>query len=290
MPTTKAQAQALSKSLKKQKDAPKDDGYVVRELSNNRASKDVPLKIPQPVGDPLTIGKHIVFLTPKEGGTNLVVMSVAGGRPTAPKTLEGNFNGTIHTCRRGDDIAVAVHGGRKDQGRATATGGEGKTALTVTLLRKGVWTKPAETTFPFDRATESELVCTENGASLTWAKKGDGGAIVGRIDCSGDGCATSEVKIGAIDAIYFWTTGPIGTKTLFMYRGTLGETRLRVAPMADLANAKDTILFDAPDFGGPSTGELLPVLTDQAALLIFRGEQPVALRVGADGGASIVSL
>jgi hypothetical protein len=100
----------------------------------------------------------------------------------------------------------------------------------------------------------------------------------------------SEAKLGALEAVYFWTTGPIGTKTLFMYRGPLGETRLRVAALADLANAKDTIVFDGPDFGGPSTGELLPVLSDQAALLIFRGEQPVALRVGADGAASIVTL
>jgi hypothetical protein len=290
MPTTKAQAQALSKSLKKAKDAPKDDGFVVRELSGNRATKDVPLKIPPSVGDPLAVGKHVVFLTPKEGGTNLVVLSVAGGRPSAPKTLEGAFSGTIHTCRRGDTVAVAVHGGRKDQGRAQPTGGEGKTAVTVTLFEKGAWTKPAEATMPFDRATESELTCTENGASLTWAKKADDGATVGRIDCTSDGCATSEAKLGALEAVYFWTTGPIGTKTLFMYRGPLGETRLRVAALADLANAKDTIVFDGPDFGGPSTGELLPVLSDQAALLIFRGEQPVALRVGADGAASIVTL
>ncbi len=290
LPGTKAQAQALSKSLKKAKDAPKDDGYVVRELNGNKATKDVPLKIPQPVGDPLAIGKHIVFLTPKEGGTNLVVMSVAGGRPSAPKTLDGNFRGTIHTCRRGDDIAVAVHAGRKDQGRAEPTGGEGKTALTVVQFRNGAWTKPAETTFPFDRANESDLVCTANGASLTWAKKTDDGATVGRIDCAADGCATSEAKLAAIDPIYFWATGPIGAKTLFMYRGTLGETRLRVAALSELASAKETILFDAPDFGGPTTGELLPVLTDSAALLIFRGEQPVALRIGADGGASIVAL
>jgi hypothetical protein len=290
MPTTKAQAQALSRSLKKAKDAPKDDGYVVRELNGNRASKEVPLKIPPSVGDPLAVGKHIVFLTPKEGGTNLVVLSVAGGRPTAPKTLEGAFNGTIRTCRRGDSVAVAVHAGRKDQGRAQPTGGEGKTAVTVTLFQKGAWTKPAEATMPFDRATESELVCTENGASLTWAKKTDDGATVGRIDCGSDGCATSEAKLAALEAVYFWTTGPIGSKTLFMYRGPLGETRLRVAPLAELQNAKETIVFDAPDFGGPSTGELLPVLTDQAALLIFRGEQPVALRVGADGAANIVTL
>ncbi|HEX6764053.1 MAG TPA: hypothetical protein VF103_01220, partial [Polyangiaceae bacterium] len=290
MPTTKAGAKALSKALKAKKAAPKDEGYVVRELAGNKASKEVPLKIPPPVGDPLTIGNQIVFLTPKEGGTNLVVMSVAHGRASAPRTLEGAFTGTIHTCRRGDDLAVAVFGGRKDQGRAQATAGEGKTAVTVALFRKGTWSKAAEATLPFERATESELTCTANGASITYAQKSDGGATVGRIDCAADGCKTSEAKLGGIEPIYFWATGALGEKTLFLYRSTLGETRLRVASLSELANAKDTIVFDGPDFGGPTTGELLPVLSDSAALLIFRGEQPVALRVGAEGTATIVAL
>lgn len=292
LPNSLAQAKAIAKAAKK-KPAPgaaQEDGYVVRELKNNTASKDVPLKIPQPVGDPLALGNQIVFLTPKEGGTNLVAVSVANGRASAPRTLEGAFAGTIHTCRRGEELAVAVFGGRKDQGRATATAGEGKTAVTVTLYRNGAWTKPAEATIPFERATESELVCTANGASLTWAQKAESGATVGRVDCSADGCKASEAKLAGIDTQYVWTTGAIGEKTLFLYRSTLGETRLRVASLAELPSAKDTIVFDTPDFGGPTTGELRPLLSEQAALLIFSGEQPVALRVGGDGAASIVAL
>jgi hypothetical protein len=289
LPTSLEQARALAKSAKS-KEAAKDDGYVVRELRNNKASKDVALKIPTPVGDPLALGNQIVFLTPKEGGTNLVVVSTTNGRPSAPRTLEGAFTGTIHTCRRGDDLAVAVFGGRKDQGRAQATAGEGKTAVTVTLYRNGAWTKAAEATIPFERATESDLVCTPTGASLTWAQKAEGGATVGRVDCGADGCKSSEAKLAGIEPTYFWTTGAIGEKTLFLYRGALGETRLRVASLAELPNAKDTILFDTPDFGGPTTGELVPVVSDQAALLVFRGEQPVALRVGADGSANVVAL
>jgi hypothetical protein len=289
LPTSLEQARALAKSAKA-KEAAKDDGYVVRELKGNKASKNAPLKIPTPVGDPQALGNQIVFLTPKEGGTNLVVVSVTNGRASTPRTLEGAFTGTIHTCRRGDELAVAVFGGRKDQGRAQPTAGEGKTAVTVTLYRNGAWTKAAEATLPFERATESDLVCTPNGASLTWAQKGDGGPTVGRIDCSADGCKTSEVKLAGVDPQYFWTTGAIGEKTLLLYRGALGETRLRVASLAELPNAKDTIVFDTPDFGGPTTGELVPVLSDAAALLVFRGEQPVALRVGADGATNVVSL
>lgn len=284
LPTSKAQAAALAKSAS----APKDDGYVFRSLANDKASKDVPLKIPTPVGDPIAVGNQIVFLVPEEGGTNLGVVSVTRGRASPAKILEGVFMGSIRTCRRGDDLAVAVHGGRKDQGRATATGGDGKTAVTVVLYQKGAWQKPLEATIPFERATESELVCTANGASIAWAQKTPEGTSVGRIDCAGDACATSVKKMATIDPVYFWATLPLGEKTLLMYRSTLGETRLRVAPLHALADAPDTILFDGPDFGGPTTGELLPVVSDSAALLIFRGEQAVAVRVGADGKASVL--
>ena len=122
------------------------------------------------------------------------------------------------------------------------------------------------------------------------------GIVEGNEECDdgnvvpGDGCKASEAKLAGIDTQYVWTTGAIGEKTLFLYRSTLGETRLRVASLAELPNAKDTIVFDTPDFGGPTTGELRPLLSEQAALLIFSGEQPVALRVGGDGAASIVAL
>jgi len=279
----------LPKPGMKMPKAPADDGYVARELSGGKASKDVPLKI-EPVGEPITLGNQIVFLSPKTAGTNLTVMSFSRGRASAPRTLEGAFSGSFHTCRRGDEFAVATFAGRKDQGRATPTGGEGKTAFTVTLFKNGTWSKPAEATLPFERATESELVCTANGASIAWAQKSEGGATVGRLDCTAESCVTSEAKLGGIDAIYFWAAAPLGEKTLLLYRSTLGETRLRVAALSQLAGATDTILFDSPDFGGPTTGELVPALTDAAALLVFRGETPVALRVGADGAASIIAL
>jgi hypothetical protein len=275
--------------MKMPKAAPADDGYVARELKQNKASKDIPLKI-QPVGEPISIGNQIVFLTPTNAGTNLSVVSVSNGRASAPRTLEGAFSGSFHTCRNGDDLAVATFGGRKDQGRATATAGEGKTAFTVTLFRNGNWSKPAEATLPFERGTESELICTANGASIAWAQKSEGGATVGRIDCTADGCKSNEAKLAGIDSTYFWAVAPLGEKTFLLYRSTLGETRLRVGGLAELASAKDTILFDTPDFGGPTTGELVPVITNTAALLVFRGEQPVALRIGADGAPSVVSL
>jgi hypothetical protein len=76
---------------------------------------------------------------------------------------------------------------------------------------------------------------------------------------------------------------------LLLYRSSLGETRLRLAPLADLPTAKDSIVFDVGDYGGPSTGDLSVLAGDSAVLLLFRGEQPVALRVGSDGAVSVIT-
>jgi hypothetical protein len=92
-----------------------------------------------------------------------------------------------------------------------------------------------------------------------------------------------------VESKWWWSVAPLGEKMMVLWRSGLGETRLRVAPLAELASAKDTILFDSPDFGGPNAGELSPVLGQNAALLIFRGEQPVALHVARDGAARILS-
>ena len=82
-----------------------------------------------------------------------------------------------------------------------------------------------------------------------------------------------------IESKWWWAVGPLGDKLLVMWRSSLGETRLRLAPLAALPTTKDIIVFDAPDFGGPNAGELSTLYTNDDALLIFRGEKPVAVHV-----------
>jgi hypothetical protein len=142
-------------------------------------------------------------------------------------------------------------------------------------------------------------VCTKSGASLAYAQVVDGGVQVGRLDCTvtvkgnadvqGIGCKTSEVKLPSVESKWWWAVGPLGDKTLVMWRSSLGETRLRIAPLAALATAKDSVVFDAPDFGGPNAAELSPVYSDDAALLIFHDEKPVALSVAAEGSVRVLA-
>jgi hypothetical protein len=266
-----------------------DAGLVAIELTDGKASKPVKLAIVSPVGDPWTLGNQILFLSPTESGVELGVKSLNHGRLKDGGALKGNFAGAFHTCQKGDTYALATYAGRSGQGSAKATGGEGKTAVTFTTYSGGSWSKPAEATMPFERAGESDLVCTSSGASIAWLKGDKTSTTVGRVDCKADGCKSSDVVLPGFDSQYLWAVAPLGDKIFVLYRSSLGDTRVRIATLAELPNAKDTIVFDAGDFGGPTPGEIGVLSTDSAALLLFRGEQPVALRLGSDGALSIVS-
>jgi len=266
-----------------------DEGFVVVELNNGKASKGVKLPVASPVGEPITVANQILSLTPVEGGVALDIEALSHGRLKSGGTVKGTFAGPFHTCQKGDFYGVATYAGHSGQGSAKATGGDGKTALTFLAFQGGSWSKPAEVTLPFDRTGESDLVCTAGGASVAWLKGDKAAATVGRIDCKADGCKSNEVNLPGFDSTYLWAVAPLGDKVFVLYRSSLGDTRVRIAPLADLPNAKDSVVFDEGDFGGPSTGDLSVLSTDQAALLLFRGEKPVAVRLGADGAVSVVT-
>jgi hypothetical protein len=286
--------------FQKPKGAKPDEGFVAVELKNGKASKEIKLPIEGQVGNPTSIGNQALWITPTEGGVELNTRTIAGGRLGGGGKLKGTFAGTFNTCERGGAYALAVFGSKAGQGASSKpTGGEGKTAVTFTRFEKGSWSKPVETTMPFERAGESALTCTPDGASLAWMKAEKGtqtapaNAVVGRIDCKADGCKSNEVTIPGLDSSYLWAVGTLGDKVFVLYRGVHGETRLRVASLSDLPTTKDSIVFDVNDYGGPSTGELSVLATDTAALLLFRGErgeQPTALRLANDGAVSMVSL
>jgi hypothetical protein len=268
----------------------KEEGFIAVELKGGKAGKDVKLPIKATVGDPIAIGNQIVYLNPVEGGAELVAQSLAGGRLKPMATLKGQFSGALHSCRKGDQLAVAAYGGRAGQQTAKATAGEGKTQLSLAIFQNGAWSKTLEATLPFDRVYDSDLVCTKSGVSLTWVKPDENGVLVGRIDCSADGCKAADTKVAGLESKWWWAVGPVGDKVLLLWRAAFGETKARVAPLAELGSAKDTLVFDSPDFGGPTAGELSPLFADDAALLVFRNEQPVALQVGSDGTPKLIGL
>jgi len=294
--------------------AEKDDGYQVSVLTEGKASKPVKLPSAKLIGEPLALGDQVVYLQQTDGQaqgnapsaaatttvddaqkqTNaargrLIAKSVLAGRLKDQPIESGVFSGALHGCRTQGMLAVGAYGARAGLHNAQPTAGAGKTQLTVTLFQGNLWSKPSSVTIPFARGIDSDLVCTKTGASLAYAQTVPDGALVGRVDCRTDGCQANEVKLPGVESKWWWAVGPLGDKLLVMWRSALGETRLRLAPLAALPNSKDVIVFDAPDFGGPNAGELSALYADDDALLIFRGEKPVALHVSSDGSVRPVA-
>jgi len=266
----------------------KDEGFQVTPLSGGKAGKSNKLPIATPLGDPLSLGDQVVYLQQAEGGAEFVAKSLTGARLKQTSLEKGAFSGSLHGCRRNGALAVAAFGPRAGQHNAKPTTSDGKTQVTVTLYQNDSWSKPSSATIPFERGVESDLVCTKTGASLAYAQTVPSGIRVGRIDCDPSGCKSNEVELAGVESKWWWAAGPLGDKVLLMWRSTLGETRLRIAPLSALPTTKDMIVFDAPDFGGPNAGELSSLYADDDALLIFRGEKPVALHISADGLVRVV--
>jgi hypothetical protein len=59
--------------------------------------------------------------------------------------------------------------------------------------------------------------------------------------------------------------------------------------MGQLAQARDVVLFDDTEHGGPKAGEAMSVFTSDAALLPFKQAPPVVMSIEADGTAKILS-
>lgn len=267
----------------------KDQGFQAVLLSAGKAGKASKLSIDHPVQEPLALGNQVVYLQQNGSNTEFVAKTLSGGRLKDVVTEAGNFSGALHGCRHNSTLAVAAFGPRAGQHNAKATGGDGKTQVTVTVFQGNAWSKPSSVTIPFERGIESDLVCTKTGASLSYAQAVDGGVLVGRVDCDSTGCKVNEAKLPGIESKWWWAAGPVGDKQLVMWRSGLGETRFRLAPLSALPNTKDVIAFDAPDFNGPNAGELSALYSEDGALLVFRGEKPVAVHVAPEGALHVVT-
>jgi hypothetical protein len=131
-------------------------------------------------------------------------------------------------------------------------------------------------------------VCTKTGASVAWVRRTAETVEVGRLDCTADGCKPQTVSLSGIESKWWGGVAPLGDKVLVFWRSKLGETRLRVGSLTELAQATDQLLFDSSDYGGPVAGEPMQASTETASLFVFNQESPVALRIGADGRATLL--
>jgi hypothetical protein len=266
-----------------------EGGFVAVRLKQGKPGKDQKLGAESPLTKPAQLAGHAYWVEGGDGGNRLVIKGLAGDRLHDEAAFPGSFKGPLHTCSAEGVIGIAAWDKRSGQPSAKATAGSDKTQLTVTQFDGKAWSKPAEATIPFERVVESELVCTKSGVSMTYATGAPGALEIGRVDCTPEGCKTAAVKLPGVESRWWWLLSPVGDNVVMLWRSTLGETRLRSAPLAGLATAPDKVVFDSSEFGGPAVNDVTPIIGSDAALLVFRSERPVALRVGKDGSVSVLS-
>jgi hypothetical protein len=266
-----------------------DKGYVVVSLAKGKASKPIELKSKGTIFQPKSLGSEIVWLESGENSSTLAVRALTGNKLATRANIVGVFNGNVHSCSSGSNTAVGVWGPHEGQRGSKPSLGKDSTSVTIAIRSDGEWSKAFEAKLPFRRTIESELTCTRTGVSIAWAEPSDGGAKVGLLSCDAKGCNTTETTLPGIESRWWWAVGPVGEKVLLMWRAGLGEARMRLAPLDQLNAAKDSVLFDDQDHGGPKAGEAIPVFTDESALLIFKGDQSVVMNILKDGSVKILS-
>jgi hypothetical protein len=266
-----------------------DKGYVAIPLNKGKAGKPIELKSKGTITQPLALGNQVLWLEAGEGGSRLFIKTLKGNKLVDTASLTGTFAGPYHVCKSARTTALATWAGHTGQRAAKPNSGSDMTQLTFTMATEGAWSKPVEAKLPFKRATESELVCSASSASVSWAEPTEDGFKVGQLVCDASGCKTTEAKLQNVESRWWWAVGPVGDKMLVMWRANLGEARMRLAPLGQLDQAKDIVLFDDPDHGGPKAGEALSVFGPASALLLFKQEPPVALSIAADGSAKVLS-
>jgi hypothetical protein len=264
------------------------DGLVAVMMKDGKAGKDIKLETKTARNKPVVAGDRVIWREEQEGGAELVVKTGSAAGLKDELALKGSFSGPFHTCEGDGRLAIATWERNASLPGAKPTAGAGKTQVTVAQYDKGAWSMAAETTIPFERLAESELYCSKTGASMAYAARVDGVLQVTRVDCSGDACKQSSVKLPNVDSKWWWAVAPMGDKTLIMWRAALGETRLRVAPIAELDKQKDVLVFDTSDFGGPSAPDATSLIAESGALFLFKTERPVALSVAPSGAVKVV--
>jgi hypothetical protein len=267
---------------------PSTKGFVAIEITKGKSSKETKLAI-EPVGTPLAMGSQIVYVTGEGPGASLEAKAFSKGRLSSVASIKGAFVGPLHRCSTGSGSAVATFDGHDGQHSAKPTAGAGKTQFTIAFRTGDSWSKAQAATLPFDRALDSDLVCTKTGASIAWIRPTADSVEVGRLDCNAEGCKPQVESLSGVESKWWGGVAPLGEKVMLFWRSSLGETRVRVGSLSDLAKAPDQLLFDSADFGGPVAGEPLQISTEAAALFVFNQSRPVALRVGADGRATLLA-
>lgn len=238
------------------------------------ASSRYAIKGPQDNPDP-HLARQQAIRDAEELGMIGMLNSKAGGDPNAPTSpwgrddsLGGGFGGL---------------GGLAGLGGLGGRGGPG--TIGSPAPRRGDDVLPRIDAAAIDGGGVS---CAGGSAARTWHVERGSLAEVHQVRCTAEGCTHQYTKVRGLGVKSLWLATTLGDKVLLVFRGTLGEVRMRMAPLADLGKTVDTVIMDSPEYGGPEVGESHVLASASAVVVLFRGESLFGLRIGADGKHQVV--
>jgi hypothetical protein len=123
------------------------------------------------------------------------------------------------------------------------------------------------------------FTCSADHATLTWR---DASERIHQVRCTPDECERRSVTL-ALRPRSWWHATSIGGRTLILWRGAKGELRMRFDEIEKLPEARDVIVMDSAEYGGPEAVDLEVFTSDGGAVFWFRGLGFHALAIDAQG-------
>jgi hypothetical protein len=185
-----------------------------------------------------------------------ILNSGAGGDPDAPTAPWGRDDARDHRPIFGDRPTAAP---AKDEaaGRPTATLASARPHL-----------------------PRQSLICGEGHATLTW--RDEIADRIHQVRCTPERCQHRSVAL-ALKPRSWWHATSIGDRTLILWRGAKGELRMRFDAIEKLPAARDVMVMDSAEYGGPEAVDLEAFTSDRGAVFWFRGLGFHALAIDAEG-------
>ena len=196
--------------------------------------------------------------------------------------------GMLNSGAGGDPNAPTAPWGRDSSpmGGLSGFGGLGGVgALGRPAARRGDDELPRITSAAIDGDGVS---CAGGSVTRTWLSPKGSVDEVHQVRCKAEGCSHFYARIRGLGVKNLWLATTLGDSVLLVFRGALGDVRMRMAPLAELGSATDTVIMESPEYGGPETGESHVLESAAAAMILFRGESLFGLRIGANGRHGVV--
>ena len=132
-------------------------------------------------------------------------------------------------------------------------------------------------------ADPPKVTCGNESATLTEHRVMGRDVRITQTRCTPEGCSRKQTRVRDVPIKSMWMVTSLGEAVLMLWRSPSGALRARVAPIERLAETKDLVVFDSPDYGGPKTGSRQFFTDGKTAVVLFVHEGLHGLWLAGDG-------